>query len=85
MKKRLTLIGLGVAILLLSLIIGITAFAADGEFTRDVTVRGITVTVGGKTIDKVYSDPVDYWEVASSGSLTDYEIRYDNTVKDQSR
>ena len=82
MKKRLTLIGLGVAILLLSLIIGITAFAADGEFTRDVTVRGITVTVGGKTIDKVYSDPVDYWEVASSGSLTDYEIRYDNTVKE---
>ena len=37
----------------------LTAFA-DGEFTRELSVTGITVSVGGKTIENVYSDPVSY-------------------------
>lgn len=53
----------------------LTAFA-DGEFTRSLSVTGITVTAGGKTIENVYSDPVSYYEEASSGYLNSYEIRY---------
>ena len=54
-----------------------TAFA-DGEYTRDLRVSGITVTVGNKTINDVYSDPVDYWEDSASGSLNGYEIIYES-------
>lgn len=66
-------------ILVIALLVPSTAvYAADeGEYTRDVTVRDITVAVGSTTISGVYSDPVDYWETASSGMLNDYEIRYD--------
>ena len=77
MKKRLTLIGLSVLLVAMMLIAGITAFAIDGEYTRDITVTNISVTVGGKTISNAYSDPVDYWEVAGGGSLSNYQIRYD--------
>ena len=49
---------------------------ADGEFTRELSVTDITVTVGGKTLDKVYSDPASYYEEASSGYLNSYEIKY---------
>ena len=49
---------------------------ADGEFIRDLSVTGVTVTVGGNTIENVYSDPVSFYEEASSGYLTDYKIRY---------
>jgi len=59
MSKRFIQIGLCV---ILVMTLSVVAFAADGEFTRDITVRGITVTVGDKTIENVYSDPVDYWE-----------------------
>ena len=79
MKKRLTLIGLSVLLVAMLLIAGISTFALDGEYTRDITVTNISVTVGGKTISGAYSDPVDYWEVATGGSLNDYEIRYDLT------
>ncbi len=50
MKKRLTLIGLSVMLVVLMLVAGISTFAADGEYTRDITVRNISVTVGGNTI-----------------------------------
>ena len=49
---------------------------ADGEYTRNLTVNGITVTVGGNTITNVYSDPVSFYEEASSGSLNNYAIQY---------
>ena len=58
MKKRLTLIGLSVMLVAMLIVIGVTTFAEDGEFTRELTVNGISVTVGGKTIT-AYSDPVD--------------------------
>lgn len=51
----------------------LTAFA-EGEYTREVSVRDITVTVGNKTIENVYSDPVSYYEVTSAGDLVDYKI-----------
>ena len=49
---------------------------ADGEFTRSLSVTGITVTVGETTIENVYSDPVSFYEEAASGYLNQYEIRY---------
>ncbi|MBE6925642.1 MAG: hypothetical protein E7461_02250 [Ruminococcaceae bacterium] len=78
MSKRFIQIGLCV---ILVMTLSVVAFAADGEFTRDITVRGITVTVGDKTIENVYSDPVDYWEETAAGSLMDYKIIYE-TVND---
>lgn len=78
MKRN--LIRIGVCVLLVSLLVvsGVIIFAAqEGEYARDVSIRGITVTVGENTLSGVSSDPVDYWEVASGGSLTDYEIHYD--------
>ena len=78
MKNKLTKIVLCLLVASIMMIIGLTASAAvEGETSRDLTVKGITVTVGGNTISDAYSDPADYWEVATSGSLTDYEIRYD--------
>ena len=76
MKRNLTKLSICLFIISLLIIFGLTASAAEGEYTRDITVQGVTVTVGGQTVT-AYSDPVDYWEVASSGYLTDYEIRYD--------
>ena len=52
-----------------------TAYA-DGEFTRELSVKGITVTVGGNTIQNVYSDPASYYEEASAGYLNTYKINY---------
>ena len=49
---------------------------ADGEFTRHLSVTDVTVTVGGNTIENVYSDPASFYEVAANGYLTDYQIRY---------
>ena len=43
----------------------ITAFA-DGEYTRDATVRDVAVTSGQNSVS-VYTDPVDYYEEASQG------------------
>lgn len=76
MKKRLTLIGISILLVALVMLAGISAFAADGETTRDMTVNGISVTVGGTTVSGVFSDPVQYWESAAGGSLNDYKIEY---------
>ena len=82
MKRKSFRLVLCVLVISLLLVFALPIFAAqEGEYTRDVTVRDISVTVGDKTINYVYSDPVDYWEVASAGSLTDYDIIYD-TVND---
>lgn len=78
MKTRLFKISLCILVIALLAAIGLSVTAAqEGEYTRDITVRDITVTVGDKTVNYVYSDPVDYWEVASAGSLADYKIIYD--------
>ena len=78
MKRKLFKLGLCVLIVSLLAVCGVVIFAAqEGEYTRDISQTGITVTVGENTITGVSSDPADYWEVATGGSLTDYEIRYD--------
>ena len=51
----------------------LTAFA-EGEYTRNLYVEGITVTVGNATIENVYSDPARFYEVTANGYLTDYRI-----------
>lgn len=52
----------------------LTVFA-EGEFTRSLSVKDVTVTVGGKTIENVYSDPASFYEVTANGYLTDYRIQ----------
>lgn len=85
MKRNLFRIGLCVLIASILVIGGVLIFAAqEGEYTRDVSIRGITVSAGNNTISGVFSDPVDYWEVATGGSLTDYEIRYDTIYSNDS-
>lgn len=47
---------------------------ADGEYTRILSVSGITATVGGTTVSGIYSDPASCYEEASSGYLNNYSI-----------
>ncbi len=49
---------------------------ADGAFTRNLSVVDISVTVGGTTLTGIYSDPVSYFEEASSGYLNTYDIQF---------
>ncbi len=77
MKRNLIKLSLCLIAVSLLLAVGIVAFAAGEESTRDLTVRGITVSAGNKTIDGVYSDPVDYWEEVAAGALMDHKIIYD--------
>ena len=51
----------------------LTAFA-EGEYIRSLSVKDITVTVGGNTIANAYSDPASFYEVTANGYLTDYRI-----------
>lgn len=82
MKRNLFKLGLCVFIALALTVCGVVIFAAqEGEYSRDMSVIDISVNVGDETINYIYSDPVVYWEVASGGSLIDYEIRY-KTVND---
>ena len=76
-KRKITLIiSAFVLSLVMVIVFAATATAAqEGEFERDLTVNGVTVTAGGTTIT-ASSDPAVYWEVASNGELTNYEIRY---------
>ena len=77
MKRKFTKLGIGFLIVVLLIALSVGVFALDGEYTRDVTVHGLSITANGQTITGVLSDPVDYWEVAGGGSLTDYDIIYD--------
>lgn len=77
MKRNLIKLGVFLIAVALVLSMSIVAFAAGEEYTRDLTVRGITVSTGDKTIDGVYSDPVDYWEEVAAGALMDHKILYD--------
>ena len=75
MKRRLITVGIIVLIISLLSVCGLMAHAAqEGEFIRRPTVTGITVTVGENSISNIYSDPVEYSDVASNGYLTGYDI-----------
>ena len=75
MKKY--LMRLTVFALLLSIFLqcGITVSAAqEGESERNLS-QSVTVTVDGRTLNAI-TDPVVFWEVASGGSLSDYQIKF---------
>lgn len=82
MKKVFTASLIICFVLLASSVFGLVAVYstayAEGEHIRDVTVMDISVTAGDKTINYIYSDPVDYYEDSASGYLNAYEIRYEN-------
>ena len=85
MKRNSIKLGLCVLALALAVVCGLAIFAAqEGEYTREVGVTGISVKVGDKTVESLYSDPVQYWEIATGGSLTDYEIIYKTTGSNDS-
>lgn len=56
--------------------LGTLTAKADGEYIRNLSVTDITVTNGSNTLSGIYSDPVTFYEEASSGYLNDYQIRY---------
>ena len=77
---RRNLIRIAVVTLIISalLMCGIAVYAAqEGEYER-ILSQSVTATVGDKTLNAI-TDPVIYWEVASGGALTDYQIKF-NTV-----
>ena len=77
---RLTLCVLVISLLLLG---GFTAYAEqEGESSRNLSATGVTVTAGDNVIGGAYTDPAVYWEVASGGSLSDYEIRMSPILND---
>ena len=75
MKKHFT--RLTVLVLILSIFLQcapIVSAAQEGESERNMS-QSVTATVGGKTLHAI-TDPVVYWEVASGGSLSDYQIKF---------
>lgn len=56
---------------------GVVAFASqEGESERNMS-QSVTATVNGNTLHAI-TDPVIFWEVASGGSLSDYQIKFNN-------
>lgn len=53
-----------------------TVSYADGEYLRNLSVTGIEVINGGKSVKGVYSDPVTYFDDSASGYLNAQEVRY---------
>lgn len=54
--------------------------AQEGEYERNMS-QSVTATVGEKTLHAI-TDPVVFWEVASGGSLSDYQIKF-NSVSEE--
>lgn len=49
---------------------------ADGEYTRNMQINGVSVTCNGVTVNGAFSDPVSYYETSAGGYLVDYAINY---------
>lgn len=74
---RRKLIRIAVVTLIISVLVmcGVASYAAqEGEYERNLS-QSVTATVGDKTLNAI-TDPVIYWEVASGGSLSDYQIKF---------
>ena len=54
--------------------------AQEGEYERNLS-QSVTATVGEKTLHAI-TDPVVFWEVASGGSLSDYQIKFNSVSED---
>ncbi len=75
MKKHLMRLTVFTLILSIFLQCGIVVSAAqEGEYERNLS-QSVTATVGNRTIHAI-TDPVVFWEVASGGSLSDYQIKF---------
>lgn len=77
MKKhfmRLTVITLILTIFLQCGGLMIVSAAQEGEFERSMS-QSVTATVGSNTLHAI-TDPVVFWEVANGGSLSDYQIKF---------
>ncbi len=80
MRTNLMRLAIFTLILSLCFVCGITATAAqEGEFERPLS-ESVTATVGDRTLHAI-TDPVVFWEVASGGSLSDYQIKF-NSVEE---
>ncbi len=80
MRTNLMRLAIFTFILSLCFVCGITATAAqEGEFERPLS-ESVTATVGDRTLHAI-TDPVVFWEVASGGSLSDYQIKF-NSVEE---
>ena len=75
MRTKLTRMAIVTLVLTIFFACFITANAAqEGEYERMLS-QSVTVTVGENTLNAI-TDPVIFWEVASGGALTDYQIKY---------
>ena len=75
MRKNITRIAVLALILSIALMCGVAAYAAqEGEYERNLS-QSVTATVGDRTLHAI-TDPVAFWEVASGGSLSDYQIKF---------
>lgn len=85
MRRLIAKLGLLTSIVLCFSAFAISSFAAqsDGN-SRDMTVKGISATVGNKTISNIYSDPVNYWERVDGGYLAEVDIIYNNVGESDS-
>lgn len=57
---------------------------ADGEYIRNLSIDNVSITIGEETISNISTDPVSYYEEASSGYLNNYEIRYESISDEKS-
>ena len=74
MRRNLTRIAVVTLIISVLLMCGIAVYAAqEGEYERNLS-NSVTATVGDKTLNAI-TDPAIYWESASGGALTDYQIK----------
>ena len=77
-EARLSAMRLTVFTLILSILLQcgglIVSAAQEGESERNMS-QSVTATVGGNTLHAI-TDPVVYWEVANGGSLSDYQIKF---------
>lgn len=81
MKKHFTRLTVFALLLSIFLQCGIVVYAAqEGEYERNMS-QSVTATVGGKTLHAI-TDPVVFWEVASGGSLSDYQIKFNSVSED---
>ena len=75
-NKRLKIIfSLLITILFLTLGISSSAAQSNGNI-RNISVSGITVTVGTKTVGEFYSDPADYSETLNGSAFADIRVNY---------
>lgn len=77
-KLRTSLIAVLAFVFIVMAILSMTTFNAfaEGEYTRDLRLTGVSVTVDGKAYNDFCTDPAYYYEEASAGYLNLSEIGF---------